>query len=121
LSRRAHLRHATICRRRIHRNPSVERTETTHFVVLFALLRIAQNVVRFRDFLEALRCLRVGRVRIGMVLLRELAVGLLDFVLGGAGTYAEYGVESFVCAMWSARERGQPFHCFTTTRAGRSS
>src|SRR5450756_1761259 len=99
---------------------TVESAEPPHLIVLLPLFGIAKDVVRLRDLLEALGFLRVAGVRVGMVLLGELAIRLLDLVLRGAGAYAEYGVE--ILRRWhvrSARERGQPFHCFTTTCAGR--
>src|SRR5450759_2027808 len=101
---------------------TVESAEPPHLIVLLPLFGIAKDVVRLRDLLEALGCLRVAGVRVGMILLGELAIRLLDLVLRGAGAYAEYGVE--ILRRWhvrSARERGQPFHCFTTTCAGRRS
>src|SRR6185503_10393634 len=51
-------------------------------VVLLALVRIAEHVVGLGDRLEALLGPRVG-VRVRVVLARELAVGLLDVLLGG--------------------------------------
>ena len=59
-----------------------------HLVVLLALLLVAQHFVGGRDVLEAILGLLVARVRIGVVLLGQLAVGLLDVrgrgVLGDA-------------------------------------
>src|SRR5436190_10650 len=49
-------------------------------VVAFALLRIAQDVLRLVDFLEALGRLRVAGITIGMILLGEPTKRLLDFV-----------------------------------------
>jgi hypothetical protein len=51
-------------------------------VVLLALLRVAEHVVGLGDLLEARLGLLVVRVAVGVVLARELAVGLLD-LLGG--------------------------------------
>src|SRR5205085_7330246 len=53
-----------------------------NLVVLLALLLVPDHVVRGGDLLEALLRLLVAGVGIGMVLLRELAIGLLDLVLG---------------------------------------
>ena len=61
-------------------------------VVRRALLRIAQHLVRLGDLLEVL--LGVGRrVAVGMVLHRELAIGLLDVGVGGVAGHAEQFVE----------------------------
>src|SRR5438270_13254345 len=57
-------------------------------VVRRALFRILQRFIRLADFLEFL--LGVGLFRyIGMVFARELAIGLLDVVVGGAAFDAE--------------------------------
>src|SRR5206468_4749709 len=81
--------------------PAVKCTEPTHLVVLLPLLRIAEDVVGLRDLLESLRRLGIALVRVRVVLLGELAVRLLDLVLGSAGAYAEYGVE--VLRLWHGR------------------
>src|SRR5215207_4554567 len=54
------------------------RGHVAHLVVLLALVLVAQDVVRRRDLLEPVLGLRVPGVRVGVVLLRELAVGLFD-------------------------------------------
>ena len=51
-------------------------------VVGLALVRVGEHVVGGGDLLEALLGLLVTRVRVGVILPRELAVGLLDLVLG---------------------------------------
>ena len=50
-------------------------------VVLLALLGVGEHVVRRLHLLEALLRVLVARVRVGMVLARELAVRLLDLVV----------------------------------------
>src|SRR4029450_7993164 len=50
-------------------------------VVLLALLRVGENVVRRLDLLEALLGILVAGVRVRVVLARELPVRLLDLVL----------------------------------------
>ena len=55
------------------------RTELADLVVLLALLRVADDVVRSGDLLEAL--LRPG-IGVGVVLLGELAVGARQLLLG---------------------------------------
>src|SRR5213075_1902076 len=57
-----------------------KRTVLPKPVVLFPLLGIGQHGVRFRDLLEARLGGLVAGIGIGMVLLGELAIGLLDFV-----------------------------------------
>src|SRR5439155_26680454 len=52
-------------------------------VVLFAFLLVAEDVVGVLDFLEAGLGLLVAGVAVGVVLPRQLAVGLLDLVLRG--------------------------------------
>src|SRR4051812_1478544 len=56
-----------------------------------ALLRIFQRVVGFRDFLEFFLALRILR-HVGMIFLRELAVGLFDLVRARATLDAENSV-----------------------------
>ena len=56
--------------------PAAERAGAA--VVLLALVGVAEDVVGLPDLLEALLGLRVLRVAVGVVLARELAVGLLD-------------------------------------------
>src|SRR5262249_38655804 len=43
-------------------------------IVHLALLRIAQNIVRFLDILEALFGRLIARIQVGMVLTREFAI-----------------------------------------------
>jgi hypothetical protein len=52
-------------------------------IVLLALLGIAQDLVGFVYFLEALGGLRVIRIGVGVVLLGKLSIGLFDLVRGG--------------------------------------
>ena len=60
--------------------PDVRERVAQLAVVLLALVGIAEHVVGLGDLLEALLGLRVARVLVGVVLARELAVGLLDVV-----------------------------------------
>src|SRR5690606_18720975 len=57
---------------------ATERAELAHLVVLLALLLVRQNRVRLADLLEPLGGLRIVPVRVGVVLLRQPAVRLLD-------------------------------------------
>src|SRR5690606_33153011 len=57
--------------------------EAADLVVLLALLGVADHVVGGRDLLEALLGGLVARVGVGVVLARELPVGVLDLLLGG--------------------------------------
>jgi hypothetical protein len=60
-------------------------------VVPCLLVIVDQDLVRFGDLLELLLCcLDVVLVHVGMVLHRELSVGLLDLVLRGPSLHAEY-------------------------------
>src|SRR5581483_961307 len=57
-------------------------------VVGRALLLVLERLVGFRDLLEALLC--VGLLRdVGVVLARELAVGLLDLLVARAALHAQ--------------------------------
>src|SRR6185369_9359434 len=72
-------------------------------VVRGALLRIPQDLVRLRDLLES--CFRLGRlVAVGMVLHRELPIGLLDLGLGCGPRYPQQVVE-FVHSSRSSTRR----------------
>ena len=73
-----------------------------------------EHVVRLGDLLEALLGLLVARVAVGVVLARELAVGLLDLLVAGVLADAERLV-----VVGSAGHRASPFSHATTTRAGR--
>ena len=79
-------------------------------VVLLALVRIAEHVVGLGDRLEALLGPLIG-VRVRVVLARELAVRLLDVLLGGLLVDPERLV-----VILGLRHR----YPATTTRAGRS-
>src|SRR5690606_14357356 len=57
-----------------------ERTHLAHLVVLPALLVVRQHRIRLADLLEPLGRLRIVGVRVGVVLLREPAVCLLDLI-----------------------------------------
>ena len=59
------------------------------FVVLAALLRVAEHLVRLVDGLEACLGGLVAGVDVGMKLARELPVRLLDFLVGGVLGHAE--------------------------------
>jgi hypothetical protein len=61
-------------------------------VVARALLRVGEDLVRLGDLLERLLGLLVAGVAVGVVLERELAVRLLDVVLGGALRQTEHVV-----------------------------
>ena len=78
-------------------------------VVRLALLRVGEHVIRALDLLEA----RLVTALVGMVLPRELAVGLLDLVGRGALRDAERVVQS-------RRHLRRHDHSATMTRAGRS-
>src|SRR5439155_17492052 len=73
------------------REPSAEATgaHLAHTVVGGALLLITEDVVRGGDLLEPLLGLGVAGVRIGVVLLRELPIGLLDLGRGRVLGHAE--------------------------------
>jgi hypothetical protein len=81
-------------------------------VVLLALVLVGQDRVRLLDLLEALLGGRVIGVRVGVVLTRKLAVGLLDLLLRGPLLDAQ-GV---VVVVRHYPSSAAP----TTTRAGRS-
>src|SRR5216683_5803744 len=73
--------------------PAEARTEhLPKVVVLLAGLGVAQHVVGVGDLLELLLGRRVAGVGVRVVLLRQLAVGLLDVGLGRALLDAEGGV-----------------------------
>src|SRR5256886_12676634 len=57
-----------------------ERSIAPQLVVLLPLLRVAQDVVRLVDFLEAVGGLRIVGITIGVVLLGEAAKRFLDLV-----------------------------------------
>src|SRR5581483_4547654 len=63
-----------------------------NLVVLLALLGIAEHLVGGRDLLETLLGDRVALVGIGVVLLRELAVGALHLLVARTRRDAEDGV-----------------------------
>src|SRR6266480_4985314 len=66
-----------------------ERSIAPQLIVLLSLLRVAQDVVRLVDLLEAVGGLRIVGIAIGMVLLREAAKRLLDLVGGRRLGHAE--------------------------------
>src|SRR4029078_4125360 len=66
-------------------------------VVLLPLLRVGEYVVGALDLLEALLRRGVARVRVRVVLARELAVRLLDLVLARALRDAERPVQVLNC------------------------
>src|SRR5207249_3409448 len=66
-----------------------ERSIAPQLVVLLPLVRVAQDVVRLVDLLEAVGGLRIVGIAIGMVLLREAAKRLLDLVGGRRLGHAE--------------------------------
>ena len=70
----------------------------TVLIVNLALLGIAQDVVSFLNFLEALLGGFVARVQIGMILARQLAVRLADLVFFGGARYTErFVIIVFAC------------------------
>ena len=76
-------------------------------VVLLALLRIGQHVVRVRHRLEALGGLR-ARIHIRVELAREAAVRLLDLIGGGVALDAEDFV--MVCCHAGGSSLGRVFY-----------
>ena len=67
-----------------------------HLVVLLALLGVADDVVGLGDLLEPVLRGLVARVGVGVVLARQLAVGLLDLAWLGVLGHAEDLVEVLV-------------------------
>src|SRR5690606_24794387 len=65
------------------------------FVVLLAVLGIAQHFVSRGDFLEARLGRRVVGVHVGVVLPREFAVGSTDFLIGSGARDTENLIEVF--------------------------
>src|ERR1700730_11946269 len=74
------------------RSADTRRDHLADVVVLLALRGIAEDVVRTRDFLEALLGCRVSLVRVRVVLLRQLAIGAGDLLLGRVLRHAEHPV-----------------------------
>src|SRR5690606_29677448 len=72
---------------------AAQRPHPAHLIVLLALRFVGEHRVRLADLLEALGGLRIVRVRVRMVLLRETAVRLLDLVGARALRDAEDLVE----------------------------
>ena len=68
------------------------RDHAPDLVVLLALLGVTQHVVGGRDLLEAVFGVFVPRVRVGVVLLRQLPVRARDVFLGRALGHTEYVV-----------------------------
>ena len=64
--------------------------ELQHHVVLFALVRIGQRLIRLGDLLE----LRLVATAIGVVLLSQLAKRRLDLLVGGVLAYAQHIVKA---------------------------
>src|SRR6266540_937267 len=67
----------------------------TELVVLLALLGIAEHFVRFVELFEPGFGRLVARIDVGMVLPRQLAVRLLDFLLRGCLRHAERRIVVF--------------------------
>ena len=61
----------------------------TQLVVLFPLGGVAEDFVRLVDLLEARLCRFVVRVDVGMMLARQFAVRVLQFLLGSGLRYSE--------------------------------
>ncbi len=75
-------------------------------IVNLALLRFAQDIVRFLHFLETLLSGFVARVQIGMVFARQLAVRFADLVFFGAARHAQrFVIIGFACG-WHKRVVG---------------
>ena len=95
--------------------PRAGRERAGAAVVLLALVGVAEHVVGLGDLLEALLGLLVVGVAVGVVLARELAVGLLDLLgsrlLVDAERLVVVGARCHVSAPWA--------YAATTTRAGR--
>ena len=89
--------------------PAAAEAEQRAAVVLLALLGVAEDVVGGLDLLEALLGPRVARVAVRVELARELAVGLLDLVVGRLLLDAQHLVEVLTGHGYAA----------TTTLAGR--
>src|SRR4029077_209185 len=79
-------------------------------VVLLALLRVGEDVVRGRDLLELFLGLVVAGVAVRVIFARQFPVRLLDLVLARVLADAE-GLVELVCHFFS--------YAATTTRAGR--
>ena len=73
---------AAHCSRLIYARMSV-------LVVGASFLRIGDNLVGFLSLLELFFCSGIVRISIRMVLHRQLAIGFLDFVVGGVSIYAK--------------------------------
>src|SRR4029079_4332263 len=71
----------------------IEGTQPPHLIVLLSLVGVGEHAVRLRNLLEALAGLCVVRIGIGMVLLGEPAIRLLDLVLARRVRNAEDVVE----------------------------
>jgi hypothetical protein len=72
--------------------PHTRRHHASDFVVLLALLRIAQDVVRRGDVLEVFLGFLVSGIRVRVVLLRQLLIGARDVLVGRTLRYAEHVV-----------------------------
>src|SRR5262249_46318776 len=91
------LRTASAARSRTCARKSVGRIETI-LVVHLALLGIAQDVVSFLHVLEALFGRFVSRVQIGMILPRQLAIGLSDFIERRVAGHTQRLIIILVCS-----------------------
>ena len=81
-----------------------------HLVVSLALVLITQHVVGRGDLLEAGLRVGVAGIGVGMELLGELAVGLLDLSGGGVLGHAEDAVVVLLEPLSSDLVRHLPFH-----------
>src|SRR6185503_2853473 len=72
--------------------PHTRRNHASDFVVLLALLGIAQDVVRRGDVLEVFLGFLVSGIRVRVVLLRQLLIGARDVLVGRTLRYAEHVV-----------------------------
>src|SRR5215510_1202962 len=59
-------------------------------VILLALLRVAENLVRLVDLLELLSCARIVWIHVRVVLAGQLPEGGLDLLLAGRAGHAQH-------------------------------
>ena len=89
---------------RRRRPAALEGPQAAHLVVVLALVRIREHGVRLGDLLEALGRAGIVGIGVGMVLLGEPAVRLLDLGLGGrvgnAQDLVEVPLRHYACP-WS--------------------
>ncbi len=74
-------------------------------IVYLALLRIAQDVVGFLDFLEPLFGGFIAGIQVGMILARQLAIRLANLVFFGVARHAEGFVVIVFAGGWHNNSR----------------